>query len=127
MIIKHPHDSACPPLKSFEDVERENDAWLQSLSLLGTTSANELLSPALTAEGRLCRLCWEGGVRGFDYHTLSAKCRCSEARIKEMLKTFSSADPQAMIENEKIKVTCEFCSQEYTFDPEAVGLVSPVD
>jgi molecular chaperone Hsp33 len=105
---------------SFEAIEAENDAWLRSLSILGTTTATELLSAELPAQDFLFRLFWEDGIRVFDNRSLIAKCRCSEERVAAMLKTFSASDIQEMVVDEKIVVTCEFCNQEYTFDPETL-------
>jgi molecular chaperone Hsp33 len=106
---------------SFEEIDEQNDAWLHSLSILGTTTAKELLASDLTAEDLLLRLFWEDGVRVFEKRPLIAQCRCSEGRIKEMLQTFSPSDQEAMIKDGEIKVTCEFCSQTYTFAPETLA------
>jgi molecular chaperone Hsp33 len=105
---------------SFDAVEEENDAWLRSLSILGTTTATELLSAELTAQDLLFRLFWEDGIRVFESRPFIAKCRCSEERVATMLKTFSASDIQEMVQDAKIAVTCEFCNQEYTFDPETL-------
>jgi molecular chaperone Hsp33 len=102
----------------FETIEKENDAWLRSLSLLGTTTPSELLSASLSAQDILFRLFWEDGVRVFEARSLIAKCRCSEGKILEMLKTFSASDIQDMVQDNKISVTCEFCNQGYVFDPQ---------
>ena len=73
---------------SFEALDAENDAWLRSLSLLGTATAHELLSADLSAQDILFRLFWEDGVRVFETRSLIAKCRCSEDKVMEMLKNF---------------------------------------
>lgn len=103
---------------SFEAIEEENDGWLRSLSILGTVTPTEMLSGDLSAPDLLLRLFWEDGIRIFENRLLIAKCRCSEERIFQMLKTFSASDIQEMIENAKISVTCEFCNQKYIFDPQ---------
>lgn len=103
---------------SFEAIEEENDGWLRSLSILGTVTSKELLSSDLSAQDLLFRLFWEDGIRIFQNRLVTAKCRCSKDRVSQMLKTFSTSDIQAMIEDEKISVTCEFCNQEYIFDPQ---------
>jgi molecular chaperone Hsp33 len=103
---------------SFEEIETESDGWLRSLTILGTTTAKELLSGNLSEQDLLFRLFWEDGVRIFENRHLIAKCRCSKERVEEMLRTFSVEDIQEMIEDEAISVTCEFCNQEYTFDPQ---------
>jgi molecular chaperone Hsp33 len=105
---------------TFDAIEAENDAWLRSLSILGTATAQELLSADLSAKDILFRLFWEDEVRIFETRPLVAQCRCSESKVAEMLKTFSSSDIQDMVRDEKISVTCEFCSQEYRFDPQAL-------
>ena len=102
---------------SFEAMEAENDAWLRSLSILGTATAAELLSANLSAQDVLLRLFWEDGVRIFDTRFFVAKCRCSDHRVFQMLKTFPASDIQEMVQEGKISVTCEFCNQEYIFDP----------
>jgi molecular chaperone Hsp33 len=40
--------------------------------------------------------------------------------VEAMLRSFSQDDRDHMVENDKIAVTCEFCSQTYTFDPDDV-------
>lgn len=105
------------PGLSFEQIEQENDAWLRSLSVLGTTTSTELLSKSISAEDLLYRLFWEDGIRTFESRPIIARCHCSKDRVETMLKTFSASDIQGMIENEAISVVCEFCSQEYKFDP----------
>lgn len=102
---------------SFEQIEIENDAWLRSLSILGTTTSKELLSSELSAQDFLFRLFWEDGIRIFEHRPMNAKCRCSKERVETMLKTFSATAIKDMIENEKISVVCEFCNQEYIFEP----------
>jgi molecular chaperone Hsp33 len=105
---------------SFDELEGENDAWLRSLSILGTATASELLSVNLSNQDLLFRLFWEDGIRVFDVQPLIEKCRCSQDRVESMLKTFSLEDIQDMIQDEKISVTCEFCNQEYIFDPQTL-------
>lgn len=107
-----------PSPLSLEALEAENDAWFQALSILGTATAAELLSSGLSAPDVLFRLFHENGIRIFEARPLVAKCRCSEGRVLEMLKTFSASDIQEMIQDGKISVTCEFCSQDYIFNPE---------
>jgi len=109
-----------PPGLSFEALEEENDGWLRSLSILGTVTLKELLSSDLSASDLLFRLFWEDGIRTFENRLITAKCRCSEDRIGQMLKTFSTSDIQEMVEDEKISVTCEFCNQDYIFDPQTL-------
>ena len=43
-----------------------------------------------------------------------------------MLKSFSQADRDDMVENGKITVTCEFCSSTYVFAPHEVPVTDTV-
>jgi molecular chaperone Hsp33 len=105
---------------SIAGIESEQDDWLRVLSVLGTATAKELLSKDLPVQDLLYRLFWEDGIRVFDYRPLVAKCRCSKDRVEDMLKTFSQVDIGDMIEDDLICVTCEFCNQEYRFDPSSL-------
>jgi molecular chaperone Hsp33 len=59
-------------------------------------------------------------VRVFRNREIAAGCSCSRASVTNMLKSFSQDDRDHMVENGKIKVTCEFCSSNYEFDPAEV-------
>ena len=96
----------------------EDDAWAEARSLVETVEDHELLDPSLSSERLLYRLFHERGVRVFDAMPVREACRCSEPRIREMLKGFSADERQAMVADDgMIGVTCEFCSKHYSFDP----------
>jgi molecular chaperone Hsp33 len=38
-----------------------------------------------------------------------------------MLRSFTQADRDEMVENGTISVTCEFCNETYVFDPDDVA------
>ena len=44
-------------------------------------------------------------------------CSCSREKIRSVLDGFSHEEIAESIEDGEIRVTCEFCSTEYTFDP----------
>jgi molecular chaperone Hsp33 len=98
----------------------EDDAWVEGRSLIETVEALELIDPALSTEKLVYRLFHERGVRVFKNATVIAQCSCSRDSVEAMLRSFSQDDRDHMVENDKIAVTCEFCSQTYTFDPEDV-------
>lgn len=106
-----------PALSDNTSRDLEEDRWLKILSILGTATSEELLSKELEGQDVLYRLFWEDGVRVFSNRKIIAKCRCSRERVEDMLKTFSQTDIQDMIKDEQISVSCEFCNQEYLFDP----------
>ncbi len=69
----------------------------------------------------LFRLFHEDGVRLEAARPLKAFCRCSEDRIRGVLKSFSPEERADMVEADgAIKVTCEYCSRVYAIAPESV-------
>lgn len=98
----------------------EDDAWVEGRSLIETVEDIELIDPALSTEKLVYRLFHERGVRVFKDANVVAQCSCSRDSVEAMLRSFSQDDRDHMVENDKIAVTCEFCSQTYTFDPEDV-------
>jgi molecular chaperone Hsp33 len=95
----------------------EDDAWVEGQSLVATVEDVELIDPALSSEALLYRLFNQRGVRVFTGQPLTATCSCSREKVAEMLRRFSQDDRDHMVENGRISVTCEFCSESYTFDP----------
>jgi molecular chaperone Hsp33 len=98
----------------------EDDAWVEGRSLIETVEDIELIDPVLSTEKLVYRLFHERGVRVFKDATVVAQCSCSRGSVEAMLRSFTQDDRDHMVENGQIAVTCEFCSQTYTFDPEDV-------
>ena len=99
----------------------EDDNWVKAKLLLDTVEHHELLDPTLTTEELLYRLYHEDGVTVYPPSGIVRHCTCSAEAVEAMLRNFSAGDRNDMIENGEIKVTCEFCSSEYRFRPEALG------
>ena len=53
---------------------------------------------------------------------LKAQCSCSRDAVAAMLKSFSPDDRSAMVKDDKVVVTCEFCSSVYEFTPQEAGV-----
>lgn len=99
----------------------DDDAWVEAQSLVETIEDHELIDPTLESERLLYRLFHERGVRVFDALAVEERCRCSPARVRGMLKSFSQEDRRDMVADDgSITVTCDFCSTEYHFRPEEV-------
>ena len=96
----------------------EDDRWIRAKALMNTIEDHELLDPTLSLERLVYRFYHEDGVHVYDPISLKRGCQCSTQKVEQMLSQFSTDDINAMVEDEKIKVTCEFCSQSYTFEPE---------
>ena len=98
------------------------EAWARTQSLFETIGEDELVDPALSSNRLLYLLFHEDGVRVFDPKPLRAFCRCNQARIETVLKSFEPAEREEMIEPDgKIRVTCEFCSTIYAIAPETLA------
>jgi molecular chaperone Hsp33 len=106
-----------------EDAARGStqDAWERAQALFETLGEDELIDPTVPPEVLLYRLFHEDGVRLEAARPLKAFCRCSEDRIRGVLKSFSPEERADMVEPDgAIKVTCEYCSRIYAIAPESV-------
>src|SRR5581483_5134517 len=98
------------------------DAWETAQALFETLGEDELIDPTIAPAQLLFRLFHEDGVRLFKAKPLNAFCRCSQARIETVLRSFPPEERAEMVEADgKIRVTCEYCSRVYELTPEAVG------
>ena len=100
----------------------EDDAWVEGQSLISTVEDVELIDPDLSGERLLYRLFHERGVRVFAPLPLRAQCSCSRDAVSDMLKSFAAKDRADMVKDDKVIVTCEFCSSVYEFTPHEAGV-----
>lgn len=114
-------DPGDAPEGTTPHVVPEDDAWVEGRSLVETVEDIELIDPALSSEQLLYRLFHERGVRVFRSAELRAQCSCSRESVEAMLRSFSQADRDDMVEEGAISVTCEFCSATYVFEPAEVA------
>ena len=116
----HPGDA--PAGAAVAHQVTEDDAWVEGQSLIGTVEDVELIDPDLSGERLLYRLFHERGVRVFQPLSLRAQCSCSREAVSSMLKSFAAQDRAEMVKDNKVVVTCEFCSSVYQFTPEEAGV-----
>jgi molecular chaperone Hsp33 len=100
----------------------EDDAWVEGQSLIATVEDVELIDPELSGERLLYRLFHERGVRVFSTLPLRAQCSCSRDAVSSMLQSFTPQDRADMVKDDKVVVTCEFCSSVYQFTPQEAGV-----
>jgi len=115
----HPGDA---PEGTAVHTVAEDDAWVEGQSLVGTIEDVELIDPDLSGERLLYRLFHERGVRVFKPLPLKAQCSCSRDAVAAMLKSFAPKDRAEMVQDDKVVVTCEFCSSVYQFTPHEAGV-----
>jgi molecular chaperone Hsp33 len=95
-----------------------DDAWTEVKALVETVHDSELADPEVGVERLLFRLFHERGVRVFPPTRVDDDCSCSRERIKAVLSNFSATEIAESVEDGKIEVTCEFCSESYEFSPD---------
>jgi molecular chaperone Hsp33 len=100
----------------------EDEAWVEGRSLIATVEDVELIDPALSSERLLYRLFHQHGVRVFKSAEVAARCSCSRDSVTNMLKSFTQADRDEMVQDGVIAVTCEFCNSRYVFEPAEVAV-----
>lgn len=105
------------PAEAGVDEDDEDDAWVEAQSLVGTIEDHELTDPDVPSERLLYRLFHERGVRVFPATRAVDRCSCSREKVAGVLASFSAEEIVESTENDKIVVTCEFCSKKYDFDP----------
>ena len=102
-----------------------DDAWAEVQALLATVEPDELLDPTVGSERLLYRLFHEHGVRVFDGVEVADECSCSREKIRSILDGFTAQEIEESTEDGEIRVSCEFCSQAYTFDPAEFAPAGP--
>src|SRR6201986_2022111 len=115
----HPGDA---PEGTVPHTVAEDDAWVEGQSLISTVEDVELSDPDISGERLLYSLLHARGVRVFKPLARRAQCSCSRDAVSAMLKSFASDDRAAMVKDDKVVVTCEFCSSVYQFTPHEAGV-----
>lgn len=98
------------------DAEAQDEAWRTALALAGTLTEAELLDDHLPSDRLLHRLFHAEGLALGRARALSYGCRCSRARLANVLEGFPPEDLDHMAEEGGITMTCEFCNIDFRFD-----------
>ncbi len=99
------------------------EAWRRASAHFATLGDDELIDPRIDAETLLFRLFHEDGVRMFTPGPVSGFCRCTEAGVTDMLRSFPEAERAAMVDADgAITVTCEYCSKVYAVRSESFAV-----
>lgn len=98
-----------------QDSQQREQFWEYAVVLGQTVNEKELLT--LNNETLLHRLYHETELRLFDARPITFRCRCSEEKMKEVLKILGEEEAKALLqEREKIEVSCDFCNKHYSYD-----------
>ena len=102
------------------DREEQDEAWRTAIALARTVKNSELLDDDLSSERLLYRLFGNEGVVADRPRALAYGCRCSRARLSNILEGFPADDLDHMAETGAIVMTCEFCNLDFNFGREEV-------
>jgi molecular chaperone Hsp33 len=97
------------------DAMAQDESWGTALILAATIKDSELLDDALPADRLLYNLFSTEGVAADRPRPLTYGCRCSRARLADLLGTFGAEDIDHMQSNGEIVMTCEFCNYNFSF------------
>ena len=98
-----------------EELTPDTDAWNRITILADTVTENELQTN--TAERMITNLFHEEDVRLFEAKPTRFYCKCSRVKVSSMLQMLGKNEVESiLIEQESIKVNCDFCNKAYTFD-----------
>lgn len=102
----------------FDETARddEEDLWRRMLILMSSARDAELVDPGLPAWKLVDRLFLAEGVHIYRPGTLRQGCRCSRARVIDVLASLPRGELADMKIDGVVRVTCEFCNARYDFD-----------
>ncbi|MFT9399342.1 Hsp33 family molecular chaperone HslO [Acetobacter sp.] len=90
--------------------------WETATILASTLSARELLDDSLSAPELLHRLFHQEDLHVSQPRALAYGCRCSRARLVDVLQGFSNDDLDHMAQDDgQIVMNCEFCNIDFRF------------
>lgn len=96
--------------------KNNNDDWERLTVLADTITEAEMLN--LDCEQILHRLFHQEQVRLFPAEPIEFACSCSRGKIENTLRTLGRTELEQIVEEQgKIEVNCEFCGEQYVFDP----------
>ncbi len=99
-----------------EDEIGRNEDYNRIAILAASLKREELLT--LDADTILRRLFWEEPVVRFEPQTPRFACSCSRERVSRMIRSLGVAEAESILaERGEIEVGCDFCGQQYRYDP----------
>jgi molecular chaperone Hsp33 len=101
--------------------DEQMEAWRTATILANTITDAELLDDALPPEHLLYRLFGAEGVAVDRPRALAYGCRCSRARLGDILQGFPAEDLDHMAIDGDITMTCEFCNFDFRFARAAIA------
>lgn len=117
MLQRMPEEGGTAPALSSAD----EDGWRRAMVLLSSATPKELIGASVAGDDLLYRLFHQDGVRAYPARLLSFGCRCSDERVRGMLKGLARDDIDHLKVDGKVEVSCQFCSTVYRYDDAALA------
>jgi molecular chaperone Hsp33 len=117
MLQRMPEEGGTAPILSSAD----EDGWRRAMVLLSSATPKELIGASVAGDDLLYRLFHQDGVRAYPAKLLSFGCRCSDERVRGMLKGLARDDIDHLKVDGKVEVSCQFCSTVYRYDDAALA------
>jgi molecular chaperone Hsp33 len=99
----------------------DEDGWARASALFDTLSTGELLE--WPAETLLRRVFPEDTIEVLGSRPLRFACSCSRERVESMLQSLGEEEALAAAAGGMAEIRCEFCGQQYRFDPAEIGML----
>lgn len=97
----------------------DDDGWVRATALFDTLGPGELL--AVPGPALLHRLFHEEEPRVLAERPLAFACSCSRERVAEVLASLGQDEARAALRDQGMaEIHCEFCGQQYRFDPDEI-------
>lgn len=100
--------------------EISGEDWNRALILTASCTRAELLDPELDPNTLLFRLFHEDGVRVFPPRPITVGCRCSRAKVEDILRSIGRESVDDYKVDGEVVMTCEFCAYDFRFDETAL-------
>lgn len=121
MVQRMPHEGGEAP-KAAGNLD--TDDWRRAMVLMSSAKPAELTgSDGVDAETLLYRLFHQEKVRTWPARVLTFGCRCSEERVRTMLRGLARDDVEHLKNDGVVEVVCQFCSTAYRYDDAALAAI----
>ena len=101
---------------SGEVSEASEEDWRRALILAASCTEEELLDSELAPNELLYRLFHEEGVRVYEPRALSKGCRCTNAKLENIIRSLPEAELDHYKIDGEVVLTCEFCNISWRFN-----------
>lgn len=105
-----------------QDTQQREQFWEYAVQLGQTITDHELLT--LDNTTILHRLYHETEIRLYNARTVAFSCRCTPEKMKQVLTVLGETEVNELLrERGNVEVRCDFCNQDYQFDPIDITLL----